>query len=170
VSTTQGHKYRWKKIHQCRKSMARIKAVINERRLAYEGAVKIAEQQREEHYDKVVLHHQVTQFKAERKYLQRRREYKARKEAERFKCGVQKAAQEATGSVSEAIVDVSPAELVEKDAEEDLLGLPHAGARQPEVGSVEETNPELPLTQPKAVDAVTVGLFGDEQTSGKRRR
>ncbi|KAJ7212111.1 mitochondrial 39-S ribosomal protein L47 (MRP-L47)-domain-containing protein, partial [Mycena pura] len=32
---------------QCRKSMARIKAVMNERRLAYEGAVKIAEQERE---------------------------------------------------------------------------------------------------------------------------
>jgi len=28
------------KVHQCKKSMARIKCVINERRLAYEGAVQ----------------------------------------------------------------------------------------------------------------------------------
>lgn len=149
--------------------MARIKAVMNERRLAYEGAVKIAEKQREEHYDKVVLQHQTTQFKAERKYLQRRREYKARAEAERFKRGVQKAAQDTTSSVSETIVNVSPAELVGKDAE-DLSRPPHAEARQPGVGSAEKTDPELSPTQPKAVDAVTVGLFGDDQTSSKRRR
>ena len=147
--------------------MARIKAVMNERRLAYEGAVKIAEKQREEHYDKVVLQHQTTQFKAERKYLQRRREYKARAEAERSKRGVQKA--DTTSSVSETIVNVSPAELVGKDAE-DLSRPPHAEGRQPGVGSVEETDPELPPTQPKAVDAGTVGLFGDDQTSSKRRR
>jgi len=30
-----------KRGYQCRKSMARIKYVINERRLAYEGAIKI---------------------------------------------------------------------------------------------------------------------------------
>jgi large subunit ribosomal protein L47 len=30
---------------QCRKTMARIKAVLNERRLAYEGAMKLAEKE-----------------------------------------------------------------------------------------------------------------------------
>jgi large subunit ribosomal protein L47 len=146
--------------------MARIKAVINERRLAYEGAVKIAEQQREEHYDKVVLHHQVTQFKAERKYLQRRREYKARKEAERFKRGVGEGTQDATG-VSETKVDLSPAEQVGKVAKEDPSEPLHTEPKHPEVGSVET---KIPPTQPKAVDAARAGLFGDDQTSSKQRR
>ena len=149
--------------------MARIKAVINERRLAYEGAVKIAEQQREEHYDKVVLQHQATQFKAERKYLQRRHEYKARKEAERLKRDVQKGMQEATGSAPETVVDVSPAKLVGKGAEEDPSP-PLAEARQPDVGSAEETDSGISSTQPKAVNAATVGLFGDDQTSSNRGR
>ncbi|KAF9475657.1 MRP-L47-domain-containing protein [Pholiota conissans] len=35
------------KVRQCRKTMARIKAVLNERRLAYEGAVQLAEEQAE---------------------------------------------------------------------------------------------------------------------------
>jgi large subunit ribosomal protein L47 len=146
--------------------MARIKAVINERRLAYEGAVKIAEQQREEHYDKVVLHHQVTQFKAERKYLQKRREYKARKEAARLKRGVGEGVQDATG-VSETKVDLSPAEQVGKVAKEDPSEPLHTEPMHPEIGSVET---EIPPTQPKAVDAATAGLFGDDQTSSKQRR
>ncbi|KAI9058360.1 MRP-L47-domain-containing protein [Trametes sanguinea] len=38
----------WAKARRCRKTMARIKYVINERRLAYEGALKIHNEQREE--------------------------------------------------------------------------------------------------------------------------
>ncbi|KAJ7288306.1 mitochondrial 39-S ribosomal protein L47 (MRP-L47)-domain-containing protein [Mycena rebaudengoi] len=40
---------------RCRKSMARIKAVMNERRLAYDGAVVLAEKERESAMDKEVL-------------------------------------------------------------------------------------------------------------------
>jgi len=54
-----------KRNHQCRKSMARIKYVINERRLAYEGAMKIhagkleqAEKEREEGSSPDVTHQQ----------------------------------------------------------------------------------------------------------------
>jgi large subunit ribosomal protein L47 len=146
--------------------MARIKAVINERRLAYEGAVKIAEQQMEEHFDKVVLNHQVTQFKTERKYLQRRREYEARKEAKRLKLSIkEEGPQDATGSVSETIVDVSPPEHVEKEATEEPL---HAEAKPLGAGPVEETLPDIPSTQSIAVDAAKVGLFGgDVQSSSK---
>lgn len=147
---------------QCRKSMARIKAVMNERRLAYEGAVKIAEQQREEHHNKLVLQYHATQIKVERKYLQRRREYKARKEAERLKRG---GTQEATGS----IVDTALAEQVGKEAKGDPSELLHAQVKQSRVGSVEETKPETPLTQPKAVDAATV-LVEDVQISSKQHR
>jgi large subunit ribosomal protein L47 len=64
--------------------MARIKAVINERRLAYEGAVKLVDKQREQHQDNVVLQHQVTEQRKERKYLQRRRAYMERRNAERL--------------------------------------------------------------------------------------
>ncbi|TBU43588.1 mitochondrial 39-S ribosomal protein L47 (MRP-L47)-domain-containing protein [Dichomitus squalens] len=38
----------WAKAFRCRKTMARIKYVINERRLAYEGAMKIYGERREE--------------------------------------------------------------------------------------------------------------------------
>ncbi|KAI0657420.1 MRP-L47-domain-containing protein [Cubamyces menziesii] len=38
----------WNKAFRCRKTMARIKYVINERRLAYEGALKIHNEQREQ--------------------------------------------------------------------------------------------------------------------------
>ncbi|KAI0335902.1 MRP-L47-domain-containing protein [Cubamyces sp. BRFM 1775] len=37
----------WTKAYRCRKTMARIKYVINERRIAYEGALKIHNEQRE---------------------------------------------------------------------------------------------------------------------------
>ncbi|KAJ7134634.1 mitochondrial 39-S ribosomal protein L47 (MRP-L47)-domain-containing protein [Mycena epipterygia] len=42
-------------ITKCRKSMARIKAVMNERRLAYEGALALAEKERETATDAAVL-------------------------------------------------------------------------------------------------------------------
>lgn len=61
--------------------MARIKAVINERRLAFEGAVKIAEQQKNAHHDEVVLQHQIAEFKKERKYLTKRRLFNERRRA-----------------------------------------------------------------------------------------
>ncbi|KAI0372161.1 MRP-L47-domain-containing protein [Pilatotrama ljubarskyi] len=38
----------WAKAYRCRKTMARIKYVINERRIAYEGALKIYNEQREQ--------------------------------------------------------------------------------------------------------------------------
>ncbi|KAI0720491.1 MRP-L47-domain-containing protein [Cerioporus squamosus] len=38
----------WAKSYRCRKTMARIKYVINERRLAYEGALKIHNEKREQ--------------------------------------------------------------------------------------------------------------------------
>ncbi|KAJ7459862.1 mitochondrial 39-S ribosomal protein L47 (MRP-L47)-domain-containing protein [Mycena latifolia] len=40
---------------RCRKSMARIKAIMNERRLAYEGALSLAEKEREEATNAAVL-------------------------------------------------------------------------------------------------------------------
>jgi large subunit ribosomal protein L47 len=65
--------------------MARIKAVINERRLAYERAVKLVEKQRERAENEKVLQYKVGEFRKERKYLVRRQEYVARKREARRK-------------------------------------------------------------------------------------
>ncbi|KAK0238745.1 mitochondrial 39-S ribosomal protein L47 (MRP-L47)-domain-containing protein [Armillaria nabsnona] len=57
------------KKRECRLSMARIKAVMNERRLAYLGAVQLAEEEKEAELDRAVLKHQITQFNRGRKTL-----------------------------------------------------------------------------------------------------
>ncbi|KAK0432845.1 mitochondrial 39-S ribosomal protein L47 (MRP-L47)-domain-containing protein [Armillaria borealis] len=57
------------KKRECRLSMARIKAVMNERRLAYLGAVQLAEEEKEAELDRAVLKHQITQFNRGRKAL-----------------------------------------------------------------------------------------------------
>ncbi|TFK40786.1 mitochondrial 39-S ribosomal protein L47 (MRP-L47)-domain-containing protein [Crucibulum laeve] len=43
------------KVHECRKTMARIKAIMNERRLAYEGAIKLVELEQEDVEDRELL-------------------------------------------------------------------------------------------------------------------
>lgn len=75
--------------------MARIKAVMNERRLAYLGAVQLAEEEKETELDRAVLKHQITQFNRGRKALQtlqekrvaaeRRKERLARQKDEKIK-------------------------------------------------------------------------------------
>ncbi|KAF8631055.1 hypothetical protein AX15_002661 [Amanita polypyramis BW_CC] len=77
------------RVHQCRKTMARVKAVLNERRLAYEGAMELIEGQREKEEDEVVLQYQREQHEEERKsalsrreLTERRREARLKKEAE----------------------------------------------------------------------------------------
>jgi len=55
------------KMHSCRKTMARIKVVINERRLAYEGALKLAEERQQRLETKEVLRHQDSVFATESK-------------------------------------------------------------------------------------------------------
>ncbi|KAG7444707.1 MRP-L47-domain-containing protein [Guyanagaster necrorhizus] len=59
------------KKRECRLSMARIKVVMNERRLAYLGAVRLAEEEKEAELDRAVLKHQVTQFNRGRKVLRK---------------------------------------------------------------------------------------------------
>ncbi|KAK2465332.1 hypothetical protein APHAL10511_002686 [Amanita phalloides] len=71
------------RVHQCRKTMARIKAVLNERRLAYEGAMKLVEEQGQKDEDEVVLQYQREQHEEGRKrmLLSRRELTKRRREA-----------------------------------------------------------------------------------------
>lgn len=69
-------------IAKCRKTMARIKSVLNERRLAYEGATKLIERQCEKEEDAVVLQYQRQQHEEEKKHILSRRELsKRRREA-----------------------------------------------------------------------------------------
>jgi large subunit ribosomal protein L47 len=49
--------------------MRAIKLVMNERRLAYEGAVELAEKQRTEQLDAELLRHEKARYKAEQKEL-----------------------------------------------------------------------------------------------------
>ncbi|KAK0202911.1 mitochondrial 39-S ribosomal protein L47 (MRP-L47)-domain-containing protein [Desarmillaria ectypa] len=83
------------KKRECRLSMARIKAVMNERRLGYLGAVQLAEEEKETELDRAVLKHQITQFNRGRKALrilqekrvaaERRKERLAKQKEERLK-------------------------------------------------------------------------------------
>ena len=59
--------------------MARIKAVMNERRLAYEGAVELIEDAKDKEENLKVQQYLEVEQKKERKYLERRRAYEARK-------------------------------------------------------------------------------------------
>lgn len=59
--------------------MARIKAVMNERRLAYEGAVELIEDAKDKEENLKVQQYLEVEQRKERKYLQRRRTYEARK-------------------------------------------------------------------------------------------
>ncbi|KAG6890642.1 hypothetical protein C0995_006618 [Termitomyces sp. Mi166 len=91
------------RVHHTRKSMARIKAVLNERRLAYEGALKIAEAEREEKVDQEVLNsmkgaweHKIQHMKKRKAYLVRRLELKLAKKAAREAAAKETAAKEAS--------------------------------------------------------------------------
>ncbi|KAG6897071.1 hypothetical protein C0992_004312 [Termitomyces sp. T32_za158] len=68
------------KVHHTRKSMARIKAVLNERRLAYEGALEIVETAREERLDQEVLDSMKEAWEHKKQHLEKRRAYLARRE------------------------------------------------------------------------------------------
>ncbi|KAF8895515.1 mitochondrial 39-S ribosomal protein L47 (MRP-L47)-domain-containing protein [Infundibulicybe gibba] len=125
------------KVHQCRKTMARIKAVINERRLAYEGAVKLAEQQQEEHQDRVLLEYQKSKYKVERRYLIKRREYNERKrEARRIR---------AIANEQQLPSEVAATDLSNPMVEGDTM------VEDPPISeAVQPTEPETPKPQPAA--------------------
>lgn len=59
--------------------MARIKTVLNERRLAYQGAMKIMEKQREKEEDAAVLQYQRQHHEEEQKRILSRRELTERR-------------------------------------------------------------------------------------------
>ncbi|KAM6494342.1 Mitochondrial 39-S ribosomal protein L47 (MRP-L47) domain containing protein [Amanita muscaria] len=89
------------RVHQCRKTMARIKAVLNERRLAYEGATKLIEEQKQQAEDEVVLQYQHEKLEEDRaqtlsrrELTKRRREARLRTEAEATNAALQEPSEE----------------------------------------------------------------------------
>ncbi|PFH54078.1 hypothetical protein AMATHDRAFT_53887 [Amanita thiersii Skay4041] len=70
------------RVHQCRKTMARIKAVLNERRLAYAGALKLIEEEKHKEQDELVWQYQLQRHAEERKLVSRRKLTERRKEAQ----------------------------------------------------------------------------------------
>jgi len=72
------------RVQQCRKTMARIKAMLNERRLAYEGAMELIEKQRQKGEDAIVMQYQRQQHEAHKRVLSRR-ELTDRRRAARLK-------------------------------------------------------------------------------------
>lgn len=78
--------------------MARIKSVLNERRLAYEGAMKLIERQCEKEEDTAVLQYQRQQHEAEQKHILSRRELTERRREARLKS--QQASAEETENTS----------------------------------------------------------------------
>ncbi|THU87038.1 MRP-L47-domain-containing protein [Dendrothele bispora CBS 962.96] len=185
------------KKRQCRKSMARIKAVINERRLAFEGALQLAEKEKQDHLDNVVLQHQVAEFKKERTYLKKRRVYMEKKQAEIEAAQAARSAEKAAiaaeekaaegGSVAtesvehiETVVDVneSPEDarlsspepvppVPEKD--DSILSSPQTSTEEQRAAKAEEeVKPEKSTAPETASEAATAGLFGN--VSGRNRR
>ncbi|RDB18006.1 54S ribosomal protein L4, mitochondrial [Hypsizygus marmoreus] len=173
------------RVHQCRKSMARIKAVINERRLAYEGAVKIAEEQREVQYNAEVQQHLKGAYRTERRYLQRRQAYMAkkleahqRKADERAKAAGVTLAQDAsstpppTSSKERDVKAHEPSPTPSKEVE--VATDKDAPTDEAKVSLEADTN-----TRPKAesanmaargpVDTASAALFGTVGASSKRR-
>ncbi|KAJ3813348.1 mitochondrial 39-S ribosomal protein L47 (MRP-L47)-domain-containing protein [Lentinula lateritia] len=103
-------------IRMCRKSMARIKYVMNERRLAYEGAVTLAEEEKMAHLTNLVLKQQTTEYRTEREHLlgrQKRAKMKAVREAKRVKVQAKMEAQAKT----EAQVEMEAQAKTEVQAE-----------------------------------------------------
>ncbi|KAG6830974.1 hypothetical protein H0H87_006625 [Tephrocybe sp. NHM501043] len=133
------------RVHHTRKAMARIKAVLNERRLAYEGALEIVEGEREEKIDQEVQncmegawHRKAQHLKRRQAYLTRRREMQLAKRA---------AAGKATKPLSTPTVPKSTTspELTRPESEAGLETTPQASTT-PEVTTAPEITTPLEVT------------------------
>ncbi|KAJ3504413.1 hypothetical protein NMY22_g17933 [Coprinellus aureogranulatus] len=160
----------------CRKTMARIKAVMNERRLAYEGAVKLVQEHQEVAKDKQVwvlrdkLYHKaidnIMKFQEKGRKLRRFQAVKIAKAKKALEAqgGVrpkETAAGETAGreSVVKAESSTTPAAEGKKPQVEAAAATPastpSAPAKEPRKKSVPKgSDPE------SAVDTATAGLFG----------
>ncbi|KAJ3995717.1 mitochondrial 39-S ribosomal protein L47 (MRP-L47)-domain-containing protein [Lentinula boryana] len=168
-------------VRACRKSMARIKYVMNERRLAYEGALKLAEEEKTAHITNLVLKQQLAEHQKERELFRRQkrariraaREAKRKAEQARKEVHITAVQSEVQSSVKQQdIVTAGP------DSIDNKIDAPEAAPLHPQsikTGTAQSAQTiEKPEQTPKArsspaesaSEAATAGLFG---TRGRRR-
>ncbi|KAF5385636.1 hypothetical protein D9757_005518 [Collybiopsis confluens] len=164
-----------RRTRMCRKSMARIKYIMNERRLAYEGAVQLAEGQKKAHIANIVLQQQLADHKTERQSLV------GRQKSARLRLAAQRAAEarvekqreagnETVTEVSE-VVRAPVVEAVESKAAE-AEHTPVAEAEAPPVEKAIKEQAAAPRDKPESATEVTsagnariVGLATDLKLS-----
>ncbi|KAJ3715350.1 mitochondrial 39-S ribosomal protein L47 (MRP-L47)-domain-containing protein [Lentinula raphanica] len=167
-------------VRMCRKSMARIKYVMNERRLAYEGAMELAEEEKTAHITNLVLKQQLADHQTERtKFLSRQKRARIRAARDAKRKAEQPGEKEATATVEvEMIAEETTSEPV---AAEGKVDVPEATAQNERIRTTgatasAESSPaaknaegsEKPEQMPKArysssesaSEAATAGLFG----------
>ncbi|KAG6878084.1 hypothetical protein C0993_012411 [Termitomyces sp. T159_Od127] len=106
-----------RKVHHTRKSMARIKAVLNERRLAYEGALKIVETEREEQFDQEVLNSLKGAWEHKKQHLEKRRAYLTRRQELKLARKVAREAAANKAAAKEVVTEeVAAKEVVTEEA------------------------------------------------------
>ncbi|KAL1748427.1 organic solute transporter Ostalpha-domain-containing protein [Schizophyllum fasciatum] len=145
-------------------TMARIKAVMNERRLAYEGALEMVErarakaaEAREKQQDQALLAHRLAAYEAERARVQAHNSAVAQKRLERAAAEAQQrqAARDAAEQERRemrAAAEAAGVQYVEETAEDVAAQTSEAPAPAPE----SETKPE------EAQDVAMRALFGDK--------
>ncbi|KAF8645230.1 hypothetical protein AX16_008057 [Volvariella volvacea WC 439] len=143
------------RVHNCRKSMARIKAVINERRVAYEGAIKLIEAEE----DEAVLEEQTRIFKRERSTVLRRRAT-TRRLREKQKRVQAQAEQEQANASSVATSEPVTENRSEEKAKATQSESEHTSKATPETAPEPELAQPSNAPRPSPVHTATAGLFG----------
>ncbi|KIK52047.1 hypothetical protein GYMLUDRAFT_208245 [Collybiopsis luxurians FD-317 M1] len=158
-----------RRTRMCRKSMARIKYVMNERRLAYEGAVKLAEEQKTAHTTKLVLQQQLADHQKERQELF------GRQRSSRLKLAAKRAAEKRAAKEQEqaeaaeeiqAVGEAAPlAEVAEAAPTVESVETKEDAPETPKVEAVPSEKPGIkssPRKLESATDVASAGLFGSK--------
>ncbi|KAH6912700.1 mitochondrial 39-S ribosomal protein L47 (MRP-L47)-domain-containing protein [Coprinopsis sp. MPI-PUGE-AT-0042] len=149
----------------CRKTMGRIKAIMNERRIAYEGALKLVEEQQETLQDKQLLRMQREALaKAQQKLLTFvTRGRMLRREKQRQLAEGQKALeQELALSANEAVTDsTSSTAAAANPVQPEPPTLAPSTTASPKKTPAASATTEAPLEPQTAAETATASLFGE---------
>ncbi|TFK24967.1 hypothetical protein FA15DRAFT_591560, partial [Coprinopsis marcescibilis] len=161
----------------CRKSMARIKAVMNERRLAYEGAIQLVQEHKEQLKDRQLLQLQrdaivqaqekLSEFVTRGRLLKREKLRKLAKAREELRAeGVLPQVVEAEGAAQpEAVLadSVAGEQQVRKSSKTTPAASESSTPTSPNISNtpkVVKVEPEAPSRPQTAAEAAAAGLFG----------
>lgn len=157
--------------YQCRKSMARIKYVMNERRLAYEGALKLAEEEKKSHITDLVLEHQLSEHRTEREKLIARQRVARLRAAKAKEAGLGVVEEGKLGNDTENTAETEIAVGTQKAASSDIEHDVNEVERKPDATKPAVQSPKVtPSAKSKeeiASETATAGLFGKRRS---RRR